>query len=78
MPTDLCFMPASDPATANDRLHLDLGRSAADRDQKSTASMRSEPAESTSGSPTPNPRPPSPIMRENEFCVLSPKEALIR
>jgi hypothetical protein len=28
MPTDLCFMPASDPATANDRLHLDLGRSA--------------------------------------------------
>jgi hypothetical protein len=78
MPTDLCFMPVSDPATVNDRLYLDPGSSAADRDQESTASLHSEPAEPTSGSPDAESSTTLAELERNEFCVHRPKEALIR
>ena len=77
-PAGMCFMPVTDPRTARNRVHLDLTSSAADRDQETgrllalgarRAGFGQTGAESWTVLADPE---------GNEFCVVRPKETLIR
>ena len=77
-PAGLCFMPVTDPKTVKNRVHLDLTSSAADRDQETgrlvalgarRAGIGQAGAESWTVLADPE---------GNEFCVVRPKETLIR
>ena len=77
-PVGICFMPVADPKTVKNRVHLDLTSSAADRDQEidRLLALGARPvdigqtgAESWTVLADPE---------GNEFCVVRPKETLIR
>jgi predicted enzyme related to lactoylglutathione lyase len=77
-PVGICFMPVTDPKTVKNRVHLDLTTSAADRDQEigrllalgaSRVDVGQTGAESWVVLADPE---------GNEFCVVRPKETLIR
>ena len=77
-PAGMCFMPVTDPETVKNRGHLDLTSSAADRDQETDrllalgarrAGIGQTGAESWTVLADPE---------GNEFCVVRPKETLIR
>jgi hypothetical protein len=77
-PAGMCFMPVTDPKTVKNRVHLDLASSAADRDQEIDRLLGLGLAGSTSASPALSPGLSWPARRGNEFCVVRPKETLIR
>ena len=76
----MCFMPVTDPRTVKNRVHLDLTSSATDRDQETNrllplgarrAGIGQTGAESWTVTVLADPE-------GNEFCVVRPKETLIR
>ena len=74
----ICFMPVTDPKTVKNRLHLDLTTSAADRDQEidrllALGARRVDIGQTGAESWTVLADP-----EENEFCVIRPKQTLIR
>jgi hypothetical protein len=77
-PFGMCFMPVTDPKTAKNRVHLDLTSSAADRDREidrllALAARRVDIGQAGAESWTVLADPEG-----NEFCVVRPKETLIR
>jgi predicted enzyme related to lactoylglutathione lyase len=77
-PVGMCFMPVTDPKTVKNRVHLDLTSSAADRDQEIDRLLALGARGSTSARPTLNPGLSLLTPEGNEFCVVCPKETLIR
>jgi hypothetical protein len=74
----MCFMPVTDPKTVKNRVHLDLTSSAADRDQEidrllALGARRVGIGQTGAESWTVLADPEG-----NEFCVVRPKETLIR
>ncbi len=77
-PVGMCFMPVTDPKTVKNRLHLDLTSSAQDRDQEierlvALGARRVNIGQTGAESWTVLADPEG-----NEFCVIRPKETLIR
>jgi len=77
-PAGICFMPVTDPKTVRNRGHLDLTASAADRDQEigrllALGARRIDISQTGAESWTVLADPEG-----NEFCVVRPKETLIR
>ena len=77
-PVGLCFMPVSDEKTVKNRVHLDLTTSAADRDAEierllALGAQRVDIGQTGRESWTVLADPEG-----NEFCVIRPKETLIR
>jgi predicted enzyme related to lactoylglutathione lyase len=77
-PAGICFMPAADPKTVKNRLHLDLTSSAQDRGQEierllALGARRVDIGQTGSESWTVLADPEG-----NEFCVIRPKETLTR
>ena len=77
-PAGMCCMPAADPKTVRNRVHLDLTSSAADRDQEidrllALGARRAGIGQAGAESWTVLADP-----QGNEFCVVRPKETLIR
>ncbi|HEY9244360.1 MAG TPA: VOC family protein [Streptosporangiaceae bacterium] len=77
-PAGICFMPVSDEKTVKNRVHLDLTTSAADRDAEierllSLGARRVDIGQTGQESWTVLADPEG-----NEFCVIRPKETLIR
>jgi predicted enzyme related to lactoylglutathione lyase len=77
-PVGMCFMPVTDPRTVKNRVHLDLSSSAADRDQEidrllALGARRAGIGQTGAESWTVLADPEG-----NEFCVVRPKETLIR
>jgi predicted enzyme related to lactoylglutathione lyase len=77
-PVGMCFMPVTDPKTVKNRLHLDLTCSAQDRAQEierlvALGARRVDIGQTGAESWTVLADP-----EENEFCVIRPKETLIR
>jgi len=77
-PVGMCFMPVTDPKTVKNRVHLDLTSSAADRDQEidrllALGARRVDIGQTGGESWTVLADPEG-----NEFCVVRPKETLIR
>jgi hypothetical protein len=74
----MCFMPVTDPKTVKNRVHFDLTSSAADRDQEidrllALGARRADIGQTGAESWTVLADP-----KGNEFCVVRPKETLIR
>jgi predicted enzyme related to lactoylglutathione lyase len=77
-PVGICFMPVTDPKTVKNRVHLDLTSSAADRLQEidrlvALGARRVDIGQTGAESWTVLADPDG-----NEFCVVRPKETLIR
>ena len=77
-PAGMCFMPVTDPKTVKNRVHLDLTSSAADRDQEidrllALGARRADIGQTGAESWTVLADPEG-----NEFCIVRPKEMLIR
>jgi predicted enzyme related to lactoylglutathione lyase len=77
-PVGMCFMPVADPKTVKNRVHLDLATSAVDRDQEidrllALGARRVDIGQTGAESWTVLADPEG-----NEFCVVRPKETLIR
>jgi predicted enzyme related to lactoylglutathione lyase len=77
-PVGMCFMPVTDPKTVKNRVHVDLTSSAADRDQEidrllALGARRVDIGQTGTESWTVLADPEG-----NEFCVVRPKETLIR
>jgi predicted enzyme related to lactoylglutathione lyase len=77
-PLGICFMPVTDLKTVKNRVHLDLTSSAADRDQEidrllALGARRVDIGQTGAESWTVLADPEG-----NEFCVVRPKETLIR
>jgi predicted enzyme related to lactoylglutathione lyase len=77
-PVGMCFMPVTDPKTVKNRLHLDLTTGAQDRDQEierllALGARRVDIGQTGAVSWTVLADPEG-----NEFCVIRPKETLIR
>ena len=77
-PVGMCFMPVSDRKTVKNRVHLDLTSSAQDRGQEierllALGARRVEIGQTGAESWTVLADPEG-----NEFCVIRPKETLIR
>ena len=77
-PVGMCFMPVTDPKTVKNRVHLDLTSNAADRDQEierlvALGARRVDIGQTGAESWTVLADPEG-----NEFCVVRPKETLIR
>jgi predicted enzyme related to lactoylglutathione lyase len=77
-PVGMCFMPVTDPKTVKNRVHLDLTSSAQDRDQEierlvALGARRVDIGQTGTESWTVLADPEG-----NEFCVIRPKETLIR
>ncbi len=77
-PVGICFMPVTDPKTVKNRVHLDLTSSAADRDQEigrllGLGARRVDIGQTGAESWVVLADPEG-----NEFCVVRPKETLIR
>ena len=77
-PAGLCFVPVTDPKTVKNRVHLDLTSSAADRDQQIDRLLRSGRAGPTSAQAGVESWTVLADPEGNEFCVVRPKETLIR
>ena len=76
-PVGMCFMPITDRKPVNNRVHLDLTSSAADRDQEidrllALGARRVDIGQTGAESWTVLADPEG-----NEFCVVRPKETLI-
>ena len=74
----MCFMPVTDPKTVKNRGHLDLTSSAAERDQEigrllALGARRVDVGQTGAESWIVLADPEG-----NEFCVVRPKETLIR
>lgn len=74
----ICFMPVTDEKTVKNRVHLDLNTSAQDRDQEierllALGARRVDVGQTGAESWTVLADPEG-----NEFCVVRPKETLIR
>jgi hypothetical protein len=74
----MCFMPVTDPKTVENRVHLDLTASAQDRDQEieqllALGARRVDIGQTGAESWIVLAGPEG-----NEFCVIRPKETLIR
>jgi predicted enzyme related to lactoylglutathione lyase len=77
-PVGMCFMPVTDPKTVKNRVHLDLTTSARDRDQEierllALGARRADIGQTGAESWFVLADPEG-----NEFCVIRPKETLIR
>ncbi len=77
-PIGMCFMPVTDPKTVKNRVHLDLTTTAQDRDQEierllALGARRAGIGQTGEESWTVLADPEG-----NEFCVIRPKETLIR
>ena len=77
-PVGICFMPVTDPKTVKNRVHLDLTSSAADRLQEidrllALGARRVDIGQTGTESWTVLADPEG-----NEFCVVRPKDTLIR
>ena len=77
-PPGLCFVPVTEPKRVKNRMHLDLTSSAADRDQEidrllALGARRAGIGQAGAESWTVLADPEG-----NEFCVVRPKETLIR
>src|SRR5215475_3080037 len=77
-PVGMCFMPVADPKTVKNRVHLDLTSSSYDRDQEidrllALGARRVDIGQTGAESWTVLADPEG-----NEFCVVRPKETLIR
>ena len=77
-PVGMCFMPVTDPKAVKNRVHLDLTSSAQDRDQEierllALGARRADIGQTGEESWTVLADPEG-----NEFCVIRPKETLIR
>jgi predicted enzyme related to lactoylglutathione lyase len=77
-PVGICFMPVTGPKTVKNRVHIDLTSSAADRDQEidrllALGARRVDIGQTGAESWTVLVDPEG-----NEFCVVRPKETLIR
>jgi predicted enzyme related to lactoylglutathione lyase len=77
-PAGMCSMPVTDPRTVQNRVHLDHTSSAADRDQEidrllALGARRAGIGQTGAESWTVLADPEG-----NEFCVVRPKETLIR
>jgi catechol 2,3-dioxygenase-like lactoylglutathione lyase family enzyme len=66
-PVGMCFMPVTDPKTVKNRVHLDLTTSAQDRARRVDIGQTGEESWTVLADP-----------EGNEFCVIRPKETLIR
>jgi predicted enzyme related to lactoylglutathione lyase len=76
-PVGMCFMPAADPKTVKNRMHLDLTSSAQDRDQEierllALGARRVDVGQTGAESWIVLADPEG-----NEFCVVRPKETLV-
>jgi catechol 2,3-dioxygenase-like lactoylglutathione lyase family enzyme len=77
-PVGMCFMPVTDPKTVKNRVHVDLTSSSQDRDQEIECLLvlgarRVDIGQTGEESWTVLADPEG-----NEFCVIRPKETLIR
>ncbi|MGH3302609.1 MAG: VOC family protein [Streptosporangiaceae bacterium] len=77
-PVGICFMPVTDPKTVKNRVHLDLTSSAADRGEEidrllALGARRVDIGQTGAESWTVLADP-----ERNEFCVVRPKDTLIR
>jgi predicted enzyme related to lactoylglutathione lyase len=77
-PIGICFMPVTDPKTVKNRVHLDITTSASDRDAEieRLLGLGAQPVDigqtgEESWTVLADPE-------GNEFCVVRPKETLIR
>jgi len=77
-PVGICFMPVTDEKVVKNRVHLDITTSAEDRDQEierllALGARRADIGQTGKESWTVLADPEG-----NEFCVIRPKETLIR
>jgi predicted enzyme related to lactoylglutathione lyase len=77
-PVGMCFMPVTDPKTVKNRVHVDLTSSPQDRDQEierllALGARRADIGQTGEETWTVLADPEG-----NEFCVIRPKETLIR
>jgi predicted enzyme related to lactoylglutathione lyase len=77
-PVGICFMPVTDPKTVKNRVHLDLTSSAADRDREIDRLLRLGARRVDIGQTGAESWTVLADPEGNEFCVVRPKETLIR
>jgi predicted enzyme related to lactoylglutathione lyase len=77
-PVGMCFMPTTSPKTVKNRVHLDLTSSAADRDEEIARLLALGARRVDIGQTGTEPRTVLADPEGNEFCVVRPKETLIR
>jgi len=76
-PVGICFMPAADPKTAKNRLHLDLTTEAADRDDEIDRLLALGAQHVNIGQTGTESWTVLADPEGNEFCVVRPKKTLI-
>ena len=77
-PAGMCFMPVIEPKTVKNRVHLDLTSSAADRDQEIDRLLTLRARRVDIGQTGAETWIVLADPEGNEFCVVRPKETLIR
>ena len=77
-PAGMCFMPVTEPKTVKNRVHLDLTSSAADRDQEIDRLLALGARRVDIGQTGAETWIVLADPEGNEFCVVRPKETLIR
>jgi hypothetical protein len=77
-PAGLCFVPVTEPKTVKNRMHLDLTSSAADRDQEIDRLLALGARRAGIGQAGAESWTVLAYPEGNEFCVVRPKETLIR
>ena len=77
-PAGMCLMPVTDPKTVKNRVHLDPTSSAADRDQEIDRLLALWARRAGIGQADAESWTVLADLEGNEFCVVRPKETLIR
>lgn len=77
-PIGICFMPATDPKIVKNRLHLDITTSASDRDTEIERLLGLGAHQVDIGQTGAESWIVLADPEGNEFCVVRPKETLIR
>lgn len=77
-PAGICFMPVTDPKAVKNRMHLDLTASAADRDREIERLLALGAHQADIGQTGAESWTVLADPEGNEFCVVRPKETLIR
>jgi predicted enzyme related to lactoylglutathione lyase len=77
-PVGVCFMPVTDPKTVKNRVHLDLTCGAEDRDQEIDRLLALGARRVDIGQTGAESWAVLADPEGNEFCVVRPKETLIR
>jgi predicted enzyme related to lactoylglutathione lyase len=77
-PAGMCFMPVTGPKTVKNRVHLDLTSSAVDRDQEIDRLLAPGARRAGIGQTGEESWTVLADPEGNEFCVVRPKETLIR